>query len=126
MNKQVFLIVLILLLACCKNKKNEFVFNIFDPTEISDFTYEYENGKIISETTLQSVFILGSVVDKNIFRSFYKYNDKGLLEQKTTYFNENSNPNLDIYIYNSNDLLIKEFGIMGRDTVTWYEYDYFP
>jgi hypothetical protein len=125
-NKSFFLALIILFFANCKEKV-DFTFDDSKVTAISDYSYEYEGDILISEIETHSDLMFNKVVDKNIFRRFFEYNNNGQLERETIYFNEEQSPDSYIYIYNSIDSLVTELSISSEgDTTRWIQYDYFP
>jgi hypothetical protein len=127
MKSLVFVGLIILSCSGCKETVGKFIFDNSNISNIEDYIYEYDKGKIVSQTEVHSVLMFNEIVDKNIFRRIYEYNDKQLLERELVYFNDEMNPDRYIYIYNSVDSLIMKLNISSEgDTTELVQFDYFP
>jgi hypothetical protein len=129
--KKISLIILTLIsIFGCKEVKEKVFNSFFDSSEMFmdyKYSYEYKSKKLISKTETILVFMRYLVVDTIKSKTFYEYNEKGLLQKETEKSIDNEIYSIKQYEYNSKDsLTLVYITRQDKDTTYIVKYDYYP
>lgn len=130
MEKNMLLIIGILVLIGCKEQIEKATKFIFDASKMSNQTnyfYSYNSDRLSNQTEKTFTIMFGQVVDSMITKINFEYNNKGLLVKKISQTDFEEKPTIKIYDYDKNDSLISEISISPEnDTTFWEIYKYYP
>lgn len=126
--KRTFIVIIALaLLISCNEKKAKFIFDSSKVPNLTQYSYNYNAGKLTSSKETIYTVMFGQVVDTLITLTNYEYDSKGLLRKELSKTENEDNPSIHLFDYNSNDSLIREMTISPeKDTISWTDYKYFP